>query len=288
MEVRAIDTHTHPSTSEYLDGSLGPIVQRTREHFKSTIPVRTIDEMAEEYRKQGIIACVAGFDAETSMGVPATSNDLIAEMVKRHPDVFIGFAGIDPWKGELAVMELERAIKELGLHGVGELHPIMNKFYPNDRRFYPLYEKCTELGVHVAFHTGTTGVGSGTPGGGGFRLDYSRPIYIDDVAVDFPNLTIICCHPSIPWVDELLAIVTHKANVYMDISGWHPRYLSEHLLKRLNSDLQDKVMFGTDYPWITPGKWLSGFEKLTVKDEVRQKVLKDNAISRNYAAVLSF
>jgi predicted TIM-barrel fold metal-dependent hydrolase len=234
--------------------------------------------MAEEYRKQGIIACVAGFDAETSMGVPATSNDLIAEMVKRHPDVFIGFAGIDPWKGELAVMELERAIKELGLHGVGELHPIMNKFYPNDRRFYPLYEKCTELGVHVAFHTGTTGVGSGTPGGGGFRLDYSRPIYIDDVAVDFPNLTIICCHPSIPWVDELLAIVTHKANVYMDISGWHPRYLSEHLLKRLNSDLQDKVMFGTDYPWITPGKWLSGFEKLTVKDEVRQKVLKDNAI----------
>lgn len=109
-------------------------------------------------------------------------------------------------------------------------------------------------------------------------MDYSRPIYIDHLAADFPDLTIICCHPSIPWVDEVMAIVTHKANVYLDISGWHPRFLSENLINRLNRDLQDKVMFGTDYPWITPEKWLTGFEKLPLSDEVRQKVLKDNAI----------
>ena len=278
MEIRAIDTHCHPSTSEYLEGSFGPVLQNTRKHFKSKINIRSVDEMADEYRSQGIIACVSGFDAELSMGTPATPNDLIAEMMQRHPDVFIGMAGIDPNKGDEAIRELERCIKELGLKGVGELRPICQKFYPNDKKLYPFYEKCVELGVHVPFHTGTTGVGSGLPGGGGFCIDYSRPIYIDYLAADFPELNIICCHPSIPWVDEELAVVTHKGNVHMDISGWHPRFLSEHLLSRLNRDLQDKVMFGTDYPWITPKKWLSGFEKLPVEDGVKKKVLKDNAI----------
>jgi len=277
MEICAIDTHAHPSTTEYLDGSFGPILKRTREHFKSEIQIRTVSEMADEYRRLGIIACISGFDAESTMGTPATSNDFIAEVVSKHPDVFIGFAGIDPWKGEIAIKELERSIKDLGLHGVGELHPICNKFYPNDKKFFPLYEKCIELGVHVAFHTGTTGVGSGLPGGAGYRIDYSRPIYIDDLAASFPELTIVCCHPGIPWVDELLAIVTHKANVYMDISGWHPRFLGENIIKRLNYDLQDKVMFGTDYPWITPTKWLNGFSELPFLDEVRPKLLKENA-----------
>lgn len=278
MEIRAIDVHTHPSTKEYLEGSFGPILKQTRSHFRSEIPIRTIDEMAEEYRQQGIMACVAGFDAETTMGTPRTPNDLVAEMVKKHPDVFVGWAGIDPWKGELAILELERAVKELNLHGVGELHPICNKFYPNDRKFYPFYEKCAELKVHVSFHTGTTGVGAGLPGGGGYKIEYSRPIYIDDLAADFPELTIVCSHPSIPWLDEELAVVTHKANVYMDISGWHPRFLSEDFIKRLNTNLQDKVMFGTDYPWITPERWLSGFDKLPIEDKVKQKVLRDNAL----------
>lgn len=278
MQIRAIDVHTHPSTSEYLEGSFGTLLSETSRHFKSRIHIRSIDEMAEEYRTQDIMACVAGFDAETTMGTPPTPNDLIAEMVKRHPDVFIGWAGIDPWKGELAIRELERAVKELGLCGVGELHPICNKFYPNDRRFYPLWEKCVELGVHVAFHTGTTGVGSGLPGGGGYTIEYSRPIYIDFLAADFPELTIICSHPSIPWIDEEIAVVTHKGNVYMDISGWHPRFLTDDLIKRLNTNLQDKVMFGTDYPWITTEKWLSGFDKLPLDDNVRQKILKENAI----------
>ena len=277
MEIHSIDTHAHPATSEYLEGSFGPLLQQTKQHFKSEIPIRSVDQMADEYRSQGIVACLSGFDAETTMGTPSTSNDFIAEIVKRHPDVFIGFAGIDPWKGESALIELERSINELGLHGVGELHPICNKFFPNDRKFFPLYEKCIDLGIHVAFHTGTTGVGAGLPGGAGYRIEYSRPIYIDDLAASFPELTIICCHPGIPWTDELIAIVKHKANVFMDISGWHPRFLSPHIVERINSDLQDKVMFGTDYPWITPSKWLKGFSSVAIRDEVRPKILKENA-----------
>jgi hypothetical protein len=169
-------------------------------------------------------------------------------------------------------------VKELGLRGVGEVHPICNKFYPNDRKFYPLWEKCVELGVHVSFHTGTTGVGAGLPGGGGYRIDYSRPIYIDHLAVDFPDLTIICSHPSIPWLDEELAVVTHKGNVYMDLSGWHPRFFTDNVIRHVNTTLQDKVMFGTDYPWITPDKWLAAFAQLPIKDEIRPKILRENAI----------
>jgi predicted TIM-barrel fold metal-dependent hydrolase len=236
--------------------------------------------MADEYRQQGgIMACVSAFDAETTMGEPATTNDFVAEIVQRHSDVFIGWASVDLRKGKVAVRELERAIKELGLRGVGELHPICQAFFPNDRAYYPLYEKCIELGVHVTFHTGTTGVGAGLPGGGGYRIKYSRPIYIDDLAADLPELKIVCAHPAIPWLDEEIAIVTHKDNVFMDLSGWHPRFFTDNLVDQLNTALQDKAMFGTDYPWITPEKWLSAFEKLPIKDEVRSKILKENAMS---------
>lgn len=277
MKVLAIDVHAHPSTKEYLEGSFGSVLQRTREHFKHDIPIRTVDEMAEEYRSQGIMACLGGFDAETNMGSPMTSNDFVAEIVKKHPDVFIGWAGIDPWKGKLAIQEVERAVNVLGMKGIAEVHPICQAFYPNDRQFYPLWEKCEALGVHVSFHTGTTGVGSGLPGGGGYRIKYSHPIYIDDVAADFPNLKIVICHPSFPWLDEALAVVTHKANVYMDLSGWHPRFFTEDLIKKMNTNLQDKMMFGTDYPWITPEKWLTAFDKLPIMDQIRPKILKENA-----------
>ncbi len=224
------------------------------------------------------MACVSAFDAETAMGDPSTTNDFVAEMVRKHPDVFIGWASVDPRKGKLAIRELERAIRELGLRGVGELHPICQEFFPDDRTFYPLWEKCIELGVHVSFHTGTTGVGAGLPGGGGYRIKYSRPIHIDDLAADFPDLKIVCSHPSIPWLDEELAVITHKGNVFMDLSGWHPRFFTDNLINQLNTTLQHKVMFGTDYPWITPEKWLSAFDKLPIRDEVRPKILKENAM----------
>jgi predicted TIM-barrel fold metal-dependent hydrolase len=277
MEVKAVDIHTHPSTKEYIEGSFGTLLRQIRGHFRAPISVRSVDEMADEYRQQGIVACVSAFDAEITMGGPATTNDFIAEMVQRHPDVFIGWASVDPRKGKAAVLELERAIKELGLRGVGELHPICQAFFPNDHSFYPLYEKCVELDVHVTFHTGTTGVGAGLSGGGGYKLKYSQPIYIDDLAADFPELKIVCAHPSIPWLDEEIALVTHKGNVFMDLSGWHPRFFSEQLINQINTTLQDKIMFGTDYPWIIPEKWLTAFDKLPIADEVRPKILKENA-----------
>ena len=184
---------------------------------------------------------------------------------------------MDPWKGKAAVLELERSVKELGLTGL-KLHPIHQSFFPNDTHFYPLYEKAAELGVPVLFHSGFAGAGAGLPGGAGLKLKYSAPIPgIDDVAADFPQLTVIMAHPSWPWTEEQIAVVLHKANVFMDLSGWLPRYIPEALVREVNSRLRDKVFFGSDYPYVQPDRWLRDFEEIAVRDEVRPKVLLENA-----------
>jgi predicted TIM-barrel fold metal-dependent hydrolase len=201
----------------------------------------------------------------------------VADAVRKFPDVFIGFGSVDPWKGKLAIAELDRAVTALGLRGL-KLHPIVQAFWPNDRRFYPLWDACVGLGIPVMFHTGTTGVGAGVPGGNGLRLKYGNPMpALDDLAAEFPGLTIIGAHPSFPWQDEMLAIAVHKTNVYLDLSGWSPKYFSPTLVQYTKSLLQDRVLFGTDYPFLTPDQWLTEFDKLGFKPEVRQKILLDNA-----------
>lgn len=156
--------------------------------------------------------------------------------------------------------------------------PNTQEFFPNDIRFYPIWERAQELGLVVLIHSGTTGVGAGSPGGGGVKLKYSQPIpYIDDVAADFPELRIIMAHPSWPWQEEQLAILVHKPNVYMDLSGWSPKYFQPSLVQYANTLIQDKVLFGSDYPVITPERWLRDFESAGFKDDVREKILISNA-----------
>jgi predicted TIM-barrel fold metal-dependent hydrolase len=140
-----------------------------------------------------------------------------------------------------------------------------------------LYEAIAECGVPALFHTGQTGVGAGMPGGMGMKLKYSNPIHIDDVAADFPDMPIILAHPSFPWQEEALSVATHKPNVYIDLSGWSPRYFPKILVQYANSILRHKVMFGSDWPAIMPDRWLADFEKIEIKPEVRPLILKENA-----------
>ena len=147
------------------------------------------------YVELDIFAVIFGVDAETTSGRPFTGNDYTADIVERYPDRFMGFASVDPHKGKAAVNEMERSVKDLGLRGL-KLHPISQAFFPNDTRFYPLWEKCADLGVPVLFHSGQTAVGAGLPGGGGLKIKYAQPIHMDDVAADFPELNIIMAHPS--------------------------------------------------------------------------------------------
>jgi len=274
---KAIDMHVHLPTVSFLDGAIKPFKAPAEAFFRSKVPVRAMDEVARVYEDLDIIAVLLAWDAETATGLPPLTNDEVADVVRKYPRQFVGFACVDPWKGKRSVEEMARAITELGLIGA-KFHPGIQAFYPNDKQFYPLYEKITDLGVPALFHTGTNGLGAGTPGGMGVKLDYTRPIYLDHVAADFPELAIIGAHPAWPWHDEMLAIIGHKSNVFMDLSGWSPKYVPKAILDEARGRLQDRILFGSDYPFITPQRWLGDFDAMEgFSPEVRQKILHDNA-----------
>jgi predicted TIM-barrel fold metal-dependent hydrolase len=168
-------------------------------------------------------------------------------------------------------------IEEYGVRGF-KFHPSLQGFYPNDRKAYVLYEAIAEAKLPALFHSGQTGVGARVRGGMGVRLKYSNPLFLDDVAVDFPDMPIIIAHPSFPWQDEALAVATHKPNVYIDLSGWSPKYFPANLVQYSNTLLKDRVMFGSDYPAITPDRWIADFETLNIKPEVRPLIMKENAV----------
>jgi predicted TIM-barrel fold metal-dependent hydrolase len=194
-------------------------------------------------------------------------------MVHRFPDQFVGFASVDPYKGERALAEIRRAVQELGLVGA-KFHPGVQAFYPHESRFAPLFATIAELGIPALFHTGTNGLGAGMPGGGGIKLDYTRPIYLDSLAAEHPDLIIIGAHPSWPWEQEMLAILQHKPNVYNDLSGWSPRYIPPALLAEAAGRLNHKFLFGSDYPFIPPERWLADFAALDGwSEDARRSVL---------------
>jgi hypothetical protein len=224
-----------------------------------------------------MLAVVFTVDDEAGMGRARISNDEVLEVATANPDVLIPFASIDPHKGKLGVREAKRLIAEYPALRGFKFHPNTQAFWPNDRTYYPLYEVIAQAGKIALFHTGQTGIGAGMPGGGGVRLKYSNPMAIDDLAADFPALNIILAHPSFPWQEEALAVATHKPNVYIDLSGWSPKYFPEILVRYTNTLLREKMLFGSDFPLITPDRWLADFEALAIRDEVRPLVLKQNA-----------
>jgi predicted TIM-barrel fold metal-dependent hydrolase len=272
--MRAIDVHVHvpdppghPAAAEK---------ERMAGYFGASPLPRSPAEMYAKYAELDLFGVLFAIDAETTSGVPYVGNDYVAGVARQYADRFIGFASVDPWKGAQAIVELERAVRDLGLRGL-KLHPTTQAFFPNDPRFYPLWKKCAELRIPALFHTGQTGVGARTPGGGGYKLKYAQPMLLDDVAADFPDLTIIMAHPAVPWQEEQLAVALHKANVYIDLSGWSPKYFRPILTQYAGSLLKDKMLFGSDYPALQPERWLADFDALGFKPEVRQKILLDNA-----------
>ena len=237
----------------------------------------TLASIAEHYRARRTAAVVFTVDAPAGTGHPPLSSEEIADQVAEHPDVLIPFGSVDPHTGKAAVARARRLVTEHGVRGF-KFHPSLQAFEPNDLRFYPLYEAIQELGVPALFHTGQTGAGAGSRGGGGIRLAYSNPMYLDDVAVDFPDMPIILAHPSFPWQEEALSVATHKPQVYIDLSGWSPKYFPPILVQYANTLLKDKVLFGTDFPVLTPERWMADLEKIAIRDEVKPGIFKDNAV----------
>lgn len=270
--LTAIDVHVHlePGAAD------SQADQAARKYFGDSGVDRRPDALADYYRSRHM-ACVVFTLDEHLTGRTYPSNDDVVAFAAAHPDVVIPFASLDPTRGADAVREARRLVGAGAVRGL-KLHPPLQQFWPNDRLAYPLYEVFAEARLPVLFHTGHSGIGTGVPGGGGVRLKYGNPMPIDDVAVDFPEMPIILAHPSFPWQDEAISICLHKPTVYIDLSGWSPKYFSSTLIQYANSLLKHKVLFGSDYPLITPDRWLADFEKIAIKDEVRPLILRENAI----------
>ena len=274
----AIDTHVHIEVDDHGHNALPQeLVAAASKHFKTDGPRPGLDEIAAYYRERKTAAVVFTVDASKALGHPPNSSEEIAEGAARNNDVLIPFGSVDPTSGTEALARAKVLAGDYGVRGF-KFHPTVQNFDPSDRAFYPLWALLQDLGVPALFHTGQTGIGSGLPGGFGLKLGLSNPILLDAVAADFPELQIIMAHPSVPWQDEAIAVATHKSNVWIDLSGWSPKYFPANLVRHANSLLQDKVLFGSDYPLITPDRWRRDFDALEIKEAVRPKILKENAV----------
>jgi predicted TIM-barrel fold metal-dependent hydrolase len=228
------------------------------------------------YYRERRMACVVFTVRERLSGRPQVENDAVLDFAAQNADVALPFVSVDPTRGAEAVAEARRLVARGDVRGL-KLHPPLQQFFPNDRLAYPLYEIFEEARLPVVFHTGHSGIGTGMRGGGGVRQKYGAPMPIDDVAVDFPDMPIIMAHPSFPWQEEAISICLHKPQVYIDLSGWSPKYFPPILVRYADTQLREKVLFGSDYPLLTPDRWLADFAKLEIRDEVRPLILKENA-----------
>jgi predicted TIM-barrel fold metal-dependent hydrolase len=280
--LTAIDVHVHAGTSAKSPPPTQPAAPTrddtlARATARSGVGGQTPDQTAAYYRERKIACAIWGVDVGGTRGARpgAVSNDEMLEAAERNSDVLIPFVMVDPWRDDAGVSEAKRLI-EAGARGF-KFHPPSQGFYANDQRMYPLYEVIAAAKLPALFHTGQTAVGQGAGAGGGIRLKYGNPIYLDDVAVDFPDMPIIMAHPSFPWQDEALAIALHKAQVFIDLSGWSPKYFPPQLVQYSNTLLKNKVLFGSDHPMITTDRWLSDFAAAGFREEVQPLVLKENA-----------
>jgi predicted TIM-barrel fold metal-dependent hydrolase len=274
--MRIIDLHCYPNTEPWIRCQ-GPYVEALAKYWNRAWTWKQEDEVVAEFAAAGVEAVLVALDLETTTGTPPCSNDYVRAMQQRHPGRIIhSWGAVDPFKGEIARQAATHAITELGMLGF-HFHPIMGHFAVNDRRFYPLFEVINALKVPVMIDVGTTGMGAGMPGGLGAKIRHAHPACIDELAADFPDLTIIAAHPGWPWVDEMTAVALHKGNVFWEMSGWAPKYFPAQLKVDIRSRLQDKVMFGSDYPSLPYDRLLKEWRELGYADAVMEKIFHGNA-----------
>jgi uncharacterized protein len=196
-------------------------------------------------------------------------NDEVADQIAQHPDRLGGLAAVDLREPVRAVRELRRCVTELGFKGL-RVVPWLWGWPPNDRRYYPLYAECVELGVPFCTQVGHTGPLRGSETG--------RPIpYLDDVALDFPDLVIVAGHIGYPWTEEMVALARKYPNVHIDTSAYTARRYPPELVCYLRHDGRRKVMFGTNWPMIAPEKALDGIDDLELDPEACNRFLGANA-----------
>lgn len=273
--MRAIDFHVHLPTPDWLDGSMAGYVEAAEAYFRMPVQRASLDQLATRYRQLQVKAVLLAWDAETSTGRPRVPNETVAAACNDYPDVFTGLGSVDPHKGDVAIAEVAE-IARLGLRGV-KFHPSLQAFAPDDPAYRPIFAACEDHGLLALFHTGTSGIGAGQPGGQGIRLDYARPIRLDAVAAAHPGLTVVAAHFGWPWHMELVAMALHKSNIYIDISGWSPRRIPPELVHEMRGRLSERFVWGSDFPFISPERCLSELDHLGLPEDVLGRVLYSTA-----------
>lgn len=274
--MRIIDLHCYPNTDPWIEAQ-GPYVEALAKYWNRTWTAKAEGQVMQDFRNAGVEAVLVAFDIETAAGTPPCSNEYVAKMRDNNPGVVLqAWAAVDPLKGQSAVDEARKAISELGMLGF-HFHPIVGHFSVDDRQLYPLWETINGLRVPVMIDVGTTGMGAGTPGGLGAIIRHAHPSAIDRLAADFPDLSIVAAHPGWPWTEEMIAVVLHKGNVSWELSGWAPKYFPEALRRDIKSRLQDKIMFGSDYPSIPYERLFREWRELGYSDELMEKIFHGNA-----------
>jgi predicted TIM-barrel fold metal-dependent hydrolase len=236
----------------------------------------SLEDMLAEMDRAGIghgflVAAKSG-----RLGLPGCYHmppEVVAEAVSRYPHRFSGLIGIDPYQGMEGVRSLEYAVKELGFIGA-HLYPHWFDLEPNHARYYPFYAKCIELGVPIQMQVGQSLIYSKE-----HRCrSVGRPIYLDDIACDLPELKLIGSHVGIPWHDEMIAMAWKHENVYLCTDAHSPKYWPASVVRYLNSYGQDKVIFGTDFPVLRFERTVAEIDALELKPEARRKFLRDNVL----------
>lgn len=278
MNVRAIDAVVNIWTPEALAGR----PDRTG-FYTSKMRVKpeiyagmSLEEMIARMDAAGIERAFLIAAKVGRLGIPACYHvdyKLVADAVQKHPDRFFGLAGLDPTEGMRGVRELERSVREYGFIGA-HFYPHWFELPADQAKWYPFYAKCCELDVPVQLQVGQSMVYDPS-----YPLrSVGRPITLDSVACDFPELKIIGIHVGIPWTDEMIAMAWKHQNVFIGSDAHSPRYWPQSFVHYIRSFGQDKVIFGTDFPVLDFARTMAEIDALELPEVPKRKFLRDNAI----------
>jgi predicted TIM-barrel fold metal-dependent hydrolase len=273
-EIKAIDVMNYPFTptlqEEFWSGYEFDFMRKAIFKGKNPMMVCSAEEYVKEMDRIGyetvFISMPKVFSFRNKKVEPDFTPDEIYDSFKDYPDRFVGLAGYNPLRIKESLEEIEHAVRDLGFKGV-YAHTYGYDITPDDRRMYPCYAKCVELEIPFSIQLGHSLELLPSKGG--------RPLLIDTVALEFPDLRLIGSHTGWPWCDEMIAMAWKHPNVYMDISAHLPRYLDESIKQFMTTRGKNKVLFGTN--GIGLEACLSQFNEIPMNDEVRKKILRENA-----------
>ncbi|MEQ9010600.1 amidohydrolase family protein [Algiphilus sp.] len=274
----AVDIVCNPFTSQELDkGQTGfdrtfMTQVRMPSEMHDGVSMRDyIDKMDRAGIGRSLLIAVRAGDMRMA-GSAEIPYDQVAEYCRAHPDRFSGLAGVDPYRGMQGLRDLTYAVEELGFVGA-HLYPHWFGLAPDHAKYYPYYAKCCELGIPIMMQVGQNLVYNRKRA----LPSVGRPICLDQVAIDFPELKLIGIHIGVPWTDEMIAMAWKHENIYIGGDAYAPKYWPPQLVHYMNSYGQDKVMFGTDWPVIDPERAVKELEAMELRPEARAKLMRDNA-----------